>query len=245
MGGKFLRKEKIMKIVGLNVGIAVIDTILFSPGFLGIQLQLGGTSILSTAFGATAIFMSVLVFILGNYKLFIGKEKIIQTKEIKTVEDCINALKQNYDKKTFELAIDSILEQIERFQRKKETIDEILLQKFDIAEMSYSKFHGVILDIEKVFYLNIKSILNKLNAFDEEDYNRICRNNGQKEFSVEFIQTKMDIYKEYISYVKKSIEDNEEILLKLDKFLLEISKFNSLENGEIEKMGEIKEVVTA
>ena len=42
--------------------------------------------------------------------------------------------------------------------------------------------------------------------------------------------------------MKDSIEDNEEILLKLDKFLFELSKFNSLEDGELENMSAIKDV---
>lgn len=222
------------------MGISVVDTVLFSPGLLGIQM--GGASVFATAFGATAIFMSVVVFVYGNYKLLIAKEKIIQTSEIKTAEDCINALKLNYDKKTFEKDIATILEQIERFQKKKETIMDILLQKFNSTEMSYAKFNGAILDVENVFYINIKSILNKLNAFDEEDYHRISKDNAKKKFSIEFIQTKMSIYKEYISFVTKATEDNEQIILKLDQLLLEISKFNSLEDGEIENMPAMKEI---
>lgn len=50
------------------------------------------------------------------------------------------------------------------------------------------------------------------------------------------------MFDEYIFFVKDSIEDNEEILLKLDKFLFELSKFNSLEDGELENMSAIKDV---
>ena len=76
------------------------------------------------------------------------KEKIIQISEIKTADDCIDALNQNYDKRIFEKDITTILEQIEMFQKKRETIKEVLLQKFDATEISYSKFDGVISDIE-------------------------------------------------------------------------------------------------
>lgn len=229
-----------IKILGLNVGIVVVDTIIFSPGLMGIRI--GGTSILGTAFGVTSIFMSIVVFAYGNYKLLTEKEKIIQASEIKTSEDCIEALKQSGDKKTFKKDIDNILEQIERFSNKKETIKDILLQKFNSTEMSYSKFENTVLDIENIFYMNIKSILNKLNAFDEEDYKMICKDNGKKEFSDEIMQTKFNIYNEYISYVRNSVDDNEEILLKLDRLLLEISKFNSMEDGEIENMDAMKEI---
>ncbi len=145
-------------------------------------------------------------------------------------------------KRTFEKDIATILEQIETFQKKKETIKESLLQKFNSTEMRYSKFDGVILGIENVFYINIKGILNKLNAFDEKDYNRIRKDEAEKKFSREFIQTKMSIYNEYISFVKNATEDNEQIILKLDKILLELSKFNSLEDGEIENISAKKEI---
>ena len=35
------------------------------------------------------------------------------------------------------------------------------------------------------------------------------------------------MFQKYITFVKESVENNEEILLKLDKVLLELSKFNS------------------
>jgi parvulin-like peptidyl-prolyl isomerase len=230
--------KKIIKLLCLNIGIAAVDTILFSPGLLGIGII--GASAFETALSATTIFMSIVIFGYGNYNL-LKKEKIIQIGEIKTADDCIYALNQNYGKRIFEKDITTILEQIEMFQKKRGTIKQVLLQKFDITEISYSKFDGVISDIENVFYINIKSIINKLNAFDEEDYNRI-RKDAEKKFSKEFINTKMRIYSEYMSFVKKAIENNEQIILKLDKLLLELSKFNSLEDGKIENMSAMKEV---
>lgn len=237
---KALNTRKIIKISGLNLGIAIVNTVLFSPGFMDIHI--GGASIFSTAFGITTIVMSFAVFMIGNYKLITQKDKIIQTSEIKTAEDYIHALKQNYDKRTFENDIDVILSQISRLSKKKDTIIDILLQKFNNTEMSYKKFEEIILAVEKVFYVNIRSILNKLNAFDEDDYNNIKKNDAYKMFSKEFIQTKMEIYNDYISFIKNSMEDNEQIILKLDKLLLEFSRINSLEDGEIEKMSGMKEI---
>ena len=108
--------------------------------------------------------------------------------------------------------------------------------------MSYAKFDGTILDIENVFFINIKSVLNKLNAFDEDEYKRIRKNYEQKKLAPVFLEAKMNIYNEYISFVKKATEDNEQILLKLDKLLLEISRFNSLEDGELENMNAMEEI---
>ena len=56
------------------------------------------------------------------------------------------------------------------------------------------------------------------------------------------MKEKREIYREYISFIRSSIEDNEEILLKLDRLILEVSRFNSLEEGELEDMSAMKEI---
>lgn len=229
MGGK-----SIYKMLGLNVGIAAVNIIVFSPGLLGVQL--GGPSALATAFGSSVLFLSVTVFFYGNYKLLVEKEDVVHTSEIKTSEDYLVALRAHKGKKTFEPIVGLLIEQIERFQRKKDKILSILGQIFDLNEMSYQKFSGVILEVEKIFYLNLKSIINKLNAFDEDDYNMIREKHAAQAFSQQFVEDKLNVYNEYITFINDSAGDNEEIILKLDRLLLEISGLNSIENGEIEQM---------
>lgn len=237
---KTVDSAKITKMVTLNVIIALVNVFVFSKGLIGVQIV--GGSALGTAFGVTIILMSLIVFFYGNYKILLQKNEPVLIGEIKTPEECIHALRQNNVKKTFSKDIVTILEQTDRFSDKKKTIKDILLQKFSSGEMSYSKFEETIKGLEEVFYINIKSILNRLNAFDEADYNRMQSNSARKKFTADFIQTKMEIYNEYIAFVKDAIEDNEQILLKLDKLLFEISKFNSLEDGEIEHMSAMKEI---
>lgn len=233
-------KGKIAKIIGLNLGIAMVNIIIFSKGIMDIKI-IGGSTFQS-AFGITMIFISIAIFVFGNYKLLFEKEEKIQTKDIITSLDCIKALKENRDKRTFAKDINILIEQIERVEKKKSRITEILLQKFNSSEMSYSKFQDIILEIENLFYLNMRSIINKFNIFDEEEYQMIKTKPQDEGLSESFISEKMGIYNEYISFVKDSIEDNEQILLKMDKLLLELSKFHSLEDGELEEMDVMKEI---
>jgi hypothetical protein len=235
-----VQKDKLIKLAALNIGIALVNIIVFSDGLL--HIALAGAGAFQTALAVTVIFMSIFVFTAGNYRLLFTKDRIISTKEIRNNEDCIAALEQNSGIKTFTNDIQVILEQIRRFDKKRTTINDILLQRFDSTEMSYQKFIGTIHEVENVFFINIKSILNKINAFDEDDYNSIRKNAAKMNFSSDFIQTKMSIYNEYITFVKDAAEDNEQILLKLDKVLLEISKLGSLEDGEIENMSAMKEI---
>jgi len=232
--------KNILKIAGLNIGIALFNIILFSPGLMNIRFDTSDA--LGTALGCTAIFLSLSFFIYGNYKLLNQKVSTVRIDEISNYEDCIAVLKQSYGKKTFDNNITTIIEQVEHLKKKKKKIFDLLNQKFDAIDEVYEKFKTTIFDVEYVFFANIKSILNKINAFDEEDYERMRNLSAQKEFSTEIITSKMNIYNEYISFVKNAIEDNEEILLKLDALLLEISKFDTLEIGEIDNMKEIKEM---
>ncbi len=233
-------KENLIKVVILNMGIAFANIAVFSDGLLSVSLA--GESIFETALGITVLLMSILVFLVGNYRLLFIQRRVIAAHEIKTNEDCIAALEQSRGLRTFTDDIEAILEQIRRFQKKEATINDILLQRFDSTEMSYLKFTGTINQVENVFFINIRSVINKLNAFDEEDYIRAAKSYNKTSTASDFIRTKMSIYNEYITFVKGSVEDNEQILLKLDKVLLEISKLGSLQDGELEDMLAMKEM---
>jgi hypothetical protein len=158
------------------------------------------------------------------------------------VEDYIEALNMHRGLKTFEVTVDLLLDQIERLQKKNKTIRNIILQIFSASEISYRKFDAVIDEVEKIFFMNIRSILNKMNAFDEDDYNFIRKKYEAGAFSQQFMEEKFKVYDEYIVFVKAATEDNEQILLKLDKLLLEISGLNSIESGQLEQMAGMVEI---
>jgi hypothetical protein len=235
-----MNKKKLIKLSGLNLGIAAANIITFSPKLIG--LGLFGASALETALGTTFIFLSLAGLSYGNYELLTRSEKVAQTNKIWTVEDYIKALNIHRGLKTFEKTVDLLLDQIERLQKKNKTIRDILLQIFSDSEMSYKKFDAVIAEVEKIFFMNIRSILNKLDAFDEEDYNFIRNKYEEGAISQKLHKEKVKVFNEYINFVKAATEDNEQILLKLDKLLLEISGLNSVESGQLEQMAGMIEI---
>ncbi|ADZ82287.1 hypothetical protein [Cellulosilyticum lentocellum] len=229
---------KVIKAVVLNLGIIIINIIFFSPGFIGLQLREGNA--LEGALGGTLILMSIIIFIWGNVHYLIVKEKVIVAAELKSKEDYKIAIRQNAAKNTFTKSVFYILKQVERLDKKNAVIHDVLLQKFNSEELSFRKFSSVLKQIEELFYLNLRSIINRLNVFDQEEYNQIAHKKAKLSSSIE--AEKRKVYEEYISFIEHSIEDNEQILLKLDQLLLELSKFNSLEDGEIEAMPAMLEI---
>lgn len=222
-------KEKEIKLLGLNLGIAAADIIVLSE-----VIDLGGP--FAAAFGSAFVFLSGAGLIWGNYRLLAEPERATQANKVMTAEDYVEELNAHRNLKTFEKTVDLMLDQIERLQNKNKIIRDILLQIFSASEMSYKKFDGVISEVEKIFFMNIRSILNKMNAFDEDDYNFIRTKRESGDFSEQFMGEKIEVYNKYITFVKEATEDNEEILLKLDKLLLELSGLNSVESGQLEKM---------
>ena len=232
-------RKKWFRLLSLNLGIAAANIIVFSPGLIGLEL---GASALAAASGSTIIFLSGAGLFYGNYKLLSEPEKSIPISQISTAEGYIEALNDQRELKTFEKSIELLLDQIERLQKKNKTIREILLQIFSASEIAYKKFDAVIAEVEKIFFMNIRSVLNKLNAFDEDDYNFVRSRQEAGAFSEQFMEEKLKVYYEYIKFVNAATEDNEQILLKLDKLLLEISGLNSIESGELEQMAGMIEI---
>ncbi|MGV8125662.1 MAG: hypothetical protein ACP5PV_00430 [Methanothrix sp.] len=234
-----MEREKWVRLLSLNLGIAAANIIVFSPGLIGLEL---GASALAAASGSTIIFLSGAGLFYGNYKLLSEPEKSIPISQISTAEGYIEALNDQRELKTFEKSIELLLDQIERLQKKNKTIREILLQIFSASEIAYKKFDAVIAEVERIFFMNIRSVLNKLNAFDEDDYNFVRSRQEAGAFSEQFMEEKLKVYYEYIKFVNAATEDNEQILLKLDKLLLEISGLNSIESGELEQMAGMIEI---
>ncbi|GIP26738.1 hypothetical protein J23TS9_18680 [Paenibacillus sp. J23TS9] len=233
-----MNQTKYIKLVGLILGVLIVNILVLSPGFLGVEI---GRNALSTAFAITLLIASALVLLYGSYVLLFKQPVVLPVKEVKTHEDYVEALNHYRHVKTLEEDIIFALEQLERLKKKKATLLNVLNQRFDASELSYKKFDSVTYEVEKLFYLNVRSILNRLGVFDESEYLSVMSQKSTK-FSKELLQEKRNVYNDYLSFMKSSLDTNEEILLKLDKLLLEISRLDSLEPGDIDNMPCMQEI---
>jgi hypothetical protein len=229
---------KYIKLIGLILGVVFLNILVLSPGFIGVEI---GGSALTTAFGVTLLFASALVLLYGSYILLFKPPVVLPVKQIKTHEDYVEALTHYRRVKALEDDITLALEQLDRMRKKKITLFNVLNERFEPTELSYKKFASVTQEVEKLFYLNVRSILNRLHVFDESEFNSV-RSQKQTPFSRELLQEKTNVYNEYLTFVKSSLGTNEEILLKLDKLLLEISRLDSFEPGDIENMPCMQEI---
>ncbi|MFC4303597.1 hypothetical protein [Cohnella boryungensis] len=229
---------KYIKLAGLLIAVAAANIVVLSPGFIGLRLD--GTP-LSAALGVALLLASSLILAYGCYSLLFQPPIALPLKRIETHEDYAEALSHFRRVKALESDIALALDQLDRIRKRLGTLLTVVNQRFDAGELSHRKFSSVILEVEKLFYLNIRSLLNRLSVFDESEFERVMgRNSGR--FPPKLLQEKRNVYNDYLSFVKSSLGANEEILLKLDKLLLEISRLDSFEFQDIEGMPCMQEI---
>lgn len=230
---------KVLRLFGLIVGTTLLNVIVLSPGMIGISISKGNP--FETAFGITFLLASILGLTYGSYVLFFKTLVLPPIKQLKTPEDYAEGLSRFKRVSPFERDISFALGQLERIKKKIDTLLNVLNQRFDPSEMSYKKFNSVTSEVENLFYLNVRSLLNRLHVFDESEFECVMDQQSTR-FSSQMRQEKVKVFNEYISFVKNSIDSNEEILLKLDKLILEISRLDSFEPGDIENMTCMQEI---
>lgn len=229
-----------IKMLGLCAGIAIVNILAFSPAVVGLRL---GASALAAAFGITLLLISALALAYGSYIWLFKRPIVVPVKSLMTHEDYVEGLSRYRHLQSLKEDIEFALEQLDRLQKKKGTLLSVLGDRFEATELSYLKFVSVIAEVEKLFYLNVKSVLGRLQVFDESEYRSIF---GPKPSSLsrELLQKKTSMYNDYLTFVRDSLGTNEEILLKLDKLLLEISRLDSLDPAQIESMPCMQEIDT-
>ena len=232
-----MRPKKIFELIMANLSIIIANVAVFSKAFFGFSLFVG--TALSMSIAWFTILLSMFSFVYFNKNL-LSQPEFLATQNINSLEDCVAVFEEAIENgDVFDEDILKNLEQLKRFKRKKNTIKEILLQRFSMQELTYQKFNSVLDDVENIMYLNMRSILNKIAAFDIEEYETLQKRGFPKN---EVSEEKMKIYKEYLNFVKNATATNEDILLKLDKMLFEVSKYNSLEDGEVKELPAIVEM---
>lgn len=140
--------------------------------------------------------------------------------------------------KAFKKEMRQLNSQTERMQNKLESLDRSLKNYFGDSVISYQKFAGTIQTVEKVFADNSEKILQRIDIFDEEGYNDLFR---RHEEYTDAIQP----YQAHFAYIQKRLQENEEILTRMDRLLLEVNHLNesSTPIDQLPAMQEISDLI--
>ena len=238
-----MSKNRIIKLAVFNLGLCLVNILLFSNAFL--RLDISGKNAITTALGIMVIVMSVILFGYVNYRLLNPPPTPplppLTSAQLSTLDDCAGALERYIERPadTFDADLRTVVDQITRLKKKKRTIRDMLLERFSDTELSYGKFDAAVSGVENIMLLNVRSLLHRVNAFDEDEYERALRKGMENS---RLAETRRAILREYTSYVSRAADDNEEILLRLDKLILEITKLGDISDGVVEDLPAMREI---
>ncbi len=222
----------------MAVAVSILNVVVLSPGLIGVGF---GESALETAIGVTLPLASVVALLLGSYVVLQKPQPQPLLRQLQSREDFASALSRYKRIGLLQEDIELAIEQLDRVRKKKDTLLEVLSQRFQPGELSYSKFASAIAEVESLFYRNVRSVLNRLQAFDESEFEGPGSRRTAR-IPRELLQMRAEMLNEFLGFVKYSVGMNEEILLKLDRLLLEISRLDAFEPGDIEEMPCMREI---
>jgi len=160
------------------------------------------------------------------------RESRPSASDSQALEGCLAELQRHGGKTGFAAVIARVEEQIRRFRQKQSAVQTLLQQKFNPVELSYIRFWGAVCGLEKVMLLNVRSLLDRMAAFDEAEFIRLSRSGPVGGAAAE----RLKIFREHIAFGQEAVEDHEQILLKLDRLLAELSRLGALDEGQLETM---------
>jgi len=222
-----MTKKQLIQAAVLNLTIVVADILLFSNGFFHL---LSREAIVLKAIGVAALVMSILFFLYGNYSIFIKTQpaKLYKAEELKDSDDYLDALSNCPNQKVFRSEIEKETRQIERMKKKAVLLQTILLQYFTEGEMAYNRFLNVIEGTERIFFGNVKKVINRITIFDAEEYKE---NAGHENAG-----------RQHMEAIHQAIEQNDVLLKKLDDLILEVSKLDDMRESALEELPAIQEI---
>ena len=86
--------RKINSLLGLNIIIVILNIVVFSPGLIGINIDF--IDDFKTAIGITVIIMSIIIFIIGNYKILINSKEEVDIFKLEDDEEYSPMQPENY-----------------------------------------------------------------------------------------------------------------------------------------------------
>jgi len=230
-----------LKLIGLLLAVIVVNIIVLSPGFLGVDLT--SDSPLEKSAALTLLILSGILVIYASYRfVFKQPDNKILLRETEAVEqDAQQALVQYRQHKLFSMEVQHALDQLHRMKQKKLALLDLLSQRFQPSELSYSRFLGVISAVEQLFNNNIKGLISKLRGSELSGLSTVDQR-MQRMLSPRVTQQKQQLRKEYTDYVLGYISSNEEILIKLDQLMLETTRLGTTDYRELDDMPCMQEI---
>lgn len=231
------KKNKWLRFLVFTLCLAAVDVVLFSQNLVGLAFV--GAGVVTSCLAVGAVALNVVVGAFGYYNIFKKSEvpliSISNAKALEKPDDYFGALESCRSKQVFKTYIDRAEAQIYRFDEKSQSLTTLLSQYFTPEELTFKHFNSVLGSVQELFFSNLKNIINRMIIFDEEDFNKVSALllEAMPDYDErQRIHSKVEVYNEHIEFIDKTLDNNDDVIVKLDELILELSKLDSTQNCE-------------
>lgn len=229
--------SKYIKMFIADIGIAVAAVVLYSPGL--IALRISDESIFRAGMSVLAGLALICIFLYVNISSLMGPRPVhIEPDETYDLDQAKAILRSHMDSRVFGGIAKTAAGQLERVEKSRKRLSEIIERKFTKGTMSWDKFQGIVSTAEEAAVKNVAVMSNRMSIFDEGEYQRL-QHYKEDDIPDDIQEEQLKLYSDNLESARAVIALNEKILLKLDALTVELSSFEASadadENSEILK----------
>lgn len=234
--------KKYLKLIAIDIAIAIIVVILYSPGLIALRVTdesifRAGMSILA-GMGLTCVFFYVNIRMLRDPKpIHIAPDEVYDLDEARKI------LRSYMESRMFGSIAKTASGQLDRVQKCRNRINEIIGRKFTEGSMSWDKFQSIVANAEESAIKNVVAMSGRMSIFDEKEYERL-KTYKEDDIPDDIQEQQLKLYRDNYESTKAALALNEKILLKLDALAVGLSSFeiNANEDRNNEILEEIEKL---
>lgn len=217
--------RRVIKLVAFNIAfmLGISALIYLSRRGIGLDFSLGAGPV-KFAFSVTFSFWIVILFVGVNFRILMKDDMLtFKMEELTNTEKCIYALKKcRRTDPAFLKEIERTIEQLKLLERRKVALKTLLKQN-DLEE-TFSYLNDTAERANYYVFANVKSVINKLIVFDNEEYKNHPEN-------YDFEKYHDDIY--------RIVRDNDLILKEYLAMLNALSNISDVEKCHNEELSDV------
>ena len=228
-----------VKLAVLNLIVVFTAVICYSPGLL--NLRPSDSGVLRPGMSIFMALVLLFAFFYGNHQLLTEpKRSRVSADSVNDIKKAGMVLKSYFTSRPLGDTARVASEQLRRMDNLFGNTETIISEKFEKGSMSWGRYDAIVKSAEKSAVNNVVAMANRMQIFADRDYEKLTR--YQNDQIPDDIQKKqLELYEENLQKIKDAIALNEELLLKIETLMFELSSENDNEEHdeileEIEKL---------
>ena len=245
---------KYLKVIGIDVALAVAAVILFSPGLLALSPT--DPDIVRAAVAVAAGVGLAGIAVVSNVKLLSAPRRRMldvgtgNSDAVSSFDEVYSTLVDYRDARVVGSYAYNATQQLEDAARKRQRLDVTINSKFERGSLSWQRFTSLLESVMTTLTRNSAMIANKVQSFDDEGYlrSRDLIESGDYRYDQvpdDIQEERYAIYEDTLVSMQDILNANERLILEMDRFASELSHLDStsLSTESDEMLEEIKRLV--